>query len=704
MSPLGAVANAEAVILAAGMERAARSPGKIRAFSARSPQLDATNPTERSVWPPPAADDVRSLPYVPALDGLRALAVLAVIAYHDEYPWARGGFLGVDAFFVLSGFLITTLLLAERRGHGRVDLPRFWVRRLRRLLPASLAVLLFVAVYTATVIDPQARRSAGSDGLAALFYVANWRFVWSGQSYFELFGAPSPLRHVWSLAIEEQFYLLWPIVVAACLGLGRGSRRVLTITCSAGILASLIVMVVVYDERNPSRAYYGTDARVHALLIGCLLGIFLFGRRLPYGRVLRGTGIAAALLVALAANRVSATDSFFYRGGSAVFAVLVALVIMSVLAGGGLARVMSVRPLVWVGTISYGLYLWHWPINIWLVESRLGVGGTPLNLIRLAATFGAATASFYLLERPIRRGRLPTRVRPWAAPAAIIVTGGVILGSMAGAADNPGYFGGGFGFPSRCRPQTAEFRAADVAAERKPSRRSVDVPARRILLIGDSTACSLYPGLRAVGRAEGFRVDQAAVVGCGVVSDEVTSARPFVVPLGTEQCHGRVDRALRRAFSRSHPDLVVWLSVWEKSDLRVGGRVLRVGSPEAERTIVRRAKRMVARVARTGARVVVATVAPRAPGVAFEGVASRPTAVDDRETTTLNELLVRVTSRHPSNVSLVDLAALLCPAGPPCPERVDDFRPRPDGNHFSPAGAVWAARWLLAHLPPQPAR
>ena len=451
------------------------------------------------------------LAYQPALDGIRALAVLAVIGYHDEYRWARGGFLGVDAFFVLSGFLITTLLLSEWRRHGRIAVVQFWARRARRLLPAAIGVLVFVAMYTATVVATEARRSVGSDGLAALFYVANWRFVYSGQSYFQLFSAPSPLRHMWSLAIEEQFYLGWPIIASVGLWLGRGSRRVLGAMCGVGILGSVVAMAATYDTSNPSRAYYGTDTRAHTLLAGCLLAIWLWDRPLPTGRILRWGGIVAAAIIVVAWSRVSATDSGFYRGGSLIFSLLVAIVIVAVLGGGALGRALSLQPLVWTGTISYGLYLWHWPLNAWLVESRVGVGGTALNVIRLVVTFGAATASFYLLERPIRRGRLSTRVRWWAAPVAIAATAALVVVSTAGAQDTPSYVGGGFGFPSQCRPRPPELRAA-VNEQRRSHAPKTATLAHRILLIGDSTACSFYPGLRAVGRASDVEVDQGSVV------------------------------------------------------------------------------------------------------------------------------------------------------------------------------------------------
>jgi peptidoglycan/LPS O-acetylase OafA/YrhL len=213
------------------------------------------------------------LVYQPALDGLRALAVAAVIAYHLGYPWARGGYLGVDTFFVLSGYLITTLLLSESRASGHIDLPAFWIRRARRLLPALLLVLAAIAVYAAWATPTEAQASLRADGLFALFYSANWHFIADNNSYFDLFASPSLLEHTWSLAIEEQFYVVWPLVVAACLYLGRGRRRVLVVVATAAALASVALMAALASD--PTRAYFGTDTRVHSLLFGALLAMLL---------------------------------------------------------------------------------------------------------------------------------------------------------------------------------------------------------------------------------------------------------------------------------------------------------------------------------------------------------------------------------------------------------------------------------------------
>ena len=211
----------------------------------------------------------------PALDGLRGVAVVAVLLYHGGVSAAGGGFLGVDVFFALSGFLITSLLLAERASTGRIDLKAFWGRRARRLLPALLVVLVFVAVYAAVFARPGELDRIRQDGLSTLLYLANWRMIFGGQSYFESFEAPSPLRHTWSLGIEEQWYLVWPLVVALVLAWWRGAgRRALGVMCAVLAAASAVAMAVLASGADdPSRAYYGTDARAQGLLLGALLAV-----------------------------------------------------------------------------------------------------------------------------------------------------------------------------------------------------------------------------------------------------------------------------------------------------------------------------------------------------------------------------------------------------------------------------------------------
>src|ERR687893_4241 len=216
------------------------------------------------------------LPYMPGLDGLRALAVIAVLLYHAGLSWIPGGFLGVEVFFVISGYLITAMLLAEWRVRGRVDLKAFWLRRARRLLPALYLLLLVTLAYP-VVFLPGEVAGLRNDALAAFGYVTNWYLVFGQESYFEAVGRPSLLKHLWSLAVEEQFYLLWPPVLAVGLSVGakRWRQRRVLIVALAGAVTSALLMVILYrPEADPSRIYFGTDTRATGLLLGAALAFW----------------------------------------------------------------------------------------------------------------------------------------------------------------------------------------------------------------------------------------------------------------------------------------------------------------------------------------------------------------------------------------------------------------------------------------------
>ncbi len=533
-----------------------------------------------------AAPEHHGFAYNAALDGLRAVAVLSVIAYHDNYSWAKGGFLGVDMFFVLSGFLITTLLVLEYRRGTTIRLAAFWARRARRLLPALLLVLVFVALYTHFAVVPWERNGVRDDMFASLFYVANWRFIFDQQGYFELFSAASPLRHMWSLAIEEQYYLVWPLVVLACLRLGRGSMRVLGWVCAAGAIVSIVAMRIRFQPGDPSAAYYATDARAHALLIGALLAILLLARQPgPAAQRLLGfAALPAIVVVFLAAHFTSGTGAHYYHGGSALFAVVVAILIAGVLRPGPVASVLSLRPLVWIGRISYGLYLWHWPIDVWLVPSRVHVGTTTLNLLRLAVTFAASVASYYLVERPIRERRWSPRLSAVAFVPAAAVMVVVISASAVGASGPPGFIWG-YGDPLLCgTPRPSETREAVTAEARSgPLALPAAAHGQRILIVGDSTACSLWPGLKAVGDTTGIATDQGSVFGCGVASGEITTTRNEAITPHSSRCPELVDADERAALARARPTIVLWMSIWEKSDLVVDGHTVVAGTPAGER-------------------------------------------------------------------------------------------------------------------------
>ena len=366
---------------------------------------------------------IRDSPTAPRLDGLRGLAVAGVIAFHLGYVWAPGGFLGVDIFFVLSGYLITSLLLTEHARTGRIDLRRFWTRRSRRLLPALVLVLSAIVLLVPASTTPAERGMIRDDGLATLVYGANWRFAATGEDYFAQFADPSPLRHMWSLAVEEQFYLVWPLLVLALVALARRRSAVpLLVTCAAGIVASVGVLTALYSPgTDPSRAYYGTDSRVHQLLAGALLATILrrFATR-PGERAARAArwiGPASAGVLVACLATLDSHEAAYYRGGSLAVAAAVVGLILAVEWGAGLVpRLLSLRPLRYVGRLSYGLYLWHWPVLIWLAPAGYENAGIARDVVRLAVTFGLAVASFHLVEEPIRRHGLAGLRRSSAAP------------------------------------------------------------------------------------------------------------------------------------------------------------------------------------------------------------------------------------------------------------------------------------------------
>src|SRR5437870_3191319 len=282
-------------------------------------------------WNAPSTDGAPRLNYVPALDGLRAVAVIAVLLYHGAVHSFGGGFLGVDVFFVISGYLITCLLLGEWRSTGRVQLRRFWLRRARRLLPALLLVLAAVALFTLAFLPDEVSKLQGQT-FAALGYGENWYLIFHHQSYFESFGRPPLLQHLWSLAVEEQFYLLWPLLLTA--GLRRwGKRRTFKAVVIGGAVSTLLMAVLYRPGSDPSRVYYGTDTRAVALLVGAALAFVWAPWRLrrPRGRIVPVLydliGLAGVFTLVWMFTHVGQLDHWLYQGGFAVVALVTMLVI-----------------------------------------------------------------------------------------------------------------------------------------------------------------------------------------------------------------------------------------------------------------------------------------------------------------------------------------------------------------------------------------
>jgi len=369
--------------------------------------------SDRTGTEPAPADHGVKLSYLPSLDGLRAVAVMAVLIYHAEVGWLSGGYLGVEVFFVISGYLITSLLMAEHRRTGAISLRSFWGRRARRLLPALYLLLVVVSAWWLVFARDEAHQIRG-DVLAALTYVTNWWLVFSKQSYFAQAGRPSPFRHLWSLAVEEQFYLLWPLIFVGVMKLVGGRRRPVL----AGILAaaglSAVLMHLLYNPAaDPSRPYYGTDTRASGLLLGAALAFLLppwrikakTGHRAPL--VIDGVGVLAMAGLAWFFVRVNEFDPFVYQQGFVLLDLLTVVVIVVVVHPAGVVWrwLLSLKPVVWVGQRSYGIYLWHWPVFV-LTRPHLDIGltGMPLLALRMTITIGLAELSYRFLEQPVRHG------------------------------------------------------------------------------------------------------------------------------------------------------------------------------------------------------------------------------------------------------------------------------------------------------------
>jgi peptidoglycan/LPS O-acetylase OafA/YrhL len=355
--------------------------------------------------------------YVAGLDGLRALAVLAVIAYHVNLGWAQGGLLGVGIFFTLSGYLITDLLLAQQAATGRLHLVNFWQRRARRLLPALFVMLVVVTTWVALLQRAQLPALRGAVA-AAVGYVSNWWLISQNSSYFARFAPPTPLGHLWSLAVEEQFYLLWPWLILAGLYLTRrlswqDRRRWLAGATLALAAASAVEMIALYHPGyDPTRVYDGTDTRAFALLIGAALAFVRPSREMPADPsrrdrlLLDGTGAAGLIVIGVLIWRTNQYSPLLYRGGMLLLSVATAAVVLAVVSPAGrLGRVLGWRPLQWLGVRSYGIYLWHYPIIV-LTTPANGTDTLARATLQVSASIAVAALSWHLIEEPIRHGAI----------------------------------------------------------------------------------------------------------------------------------------------------------------------------------------------------------------------------------------------------------------------------------------------------------
>ncbi|MGZ6954299.1 MAG: acyltransferase family protein [Acidimicrobiia bacterium] len=611
------------------------------------------------------------LEHQPALDGLRGVAVAGVLLFHAGH--LDGGFLGVDAFFVLSGYLITSLLLREHAVRGTIGLARFWGRRARRLLPALACLLVMVAVYCVVIAQPSELDTIRGDALATIVYVANWRQIATGQDYFALFRAPSVLQHTWSLSIEEQFYLVWPLLllgITAAAGATRAARRVVVVALA--LAAVSYVLAGAFAGTNPSRAYYGTDTRVGAILLGAAFAAWTQWRGEAANPRLRMAievaGLTGIAVLAVAWTRADGTATGLYRGGLLACGVAVVAVIAAAVHPRRLAvaRVLSVRPLVGLGLISYGAYLYHWPVYLTLAHVA---SGTALLVLRLVTTVVVATASYLLLERPIRTQsvRVPWRV---VAPLTAVTVVAIVLAATAGAEGPPGSAAVG--------PRLdAAIRRADAAGP----------DAIRLLLVGDSVGWHLGTGFPAAVGGHPLVVANVSLLACVFPPDAaaITYHRSAVTRTNPPGC----DTGWARAARRFRPDDVLF-ALWAPGDasFEYGPRPER----PCDATYVARTRRALRDAVRSferrGARVALMTY-PYTQADLGDPTAAR--AVDCMNAT-------RGAVARSTGARLIDVAHHVCPTRTTCTTTVAGGPLRPDGVHFDGAGARVAATWVAGQL------
>ena len=634
---------------------------------------------------------------IPALDGIRALAVGLVLAEHGGIPGIPGGFLGVDVFFVLSGFLITSLLLDELANRGRIALADFWIRRARRLLPA-LIVMVAAVVAARTLFPPEATASLRDDSVAAFFWAANWIFVAQKTDYFSQGSPPSPLQHTWSLGVEEQYYLFWPLLVIAVAAVfGARARWAVFALATMGAAGSAAAAILMASDDMVNRVYFGTDTRVQALLVGAAAAALLVRdwSVLTAGGTLirtrwRRWGAAALSIVGLAMLAALAHDATgsareFHAGLLIVVAVAAVLVVAPVALdqGSPVAQILAWRPLVWLGAISYGVYLWHWPIFLALNGERTGWSGWPLFALRCAATVAVATASWWLLEQPIRRWR-PVIVPMLPLAGATAATAAAVTMLVLPVGTKP------FEAPVGPDVDSAALVSPEVPVEvRSPSGQPAQ-GTKRVAVFGDSVAWTL---MRYLPPTPGLTFANYTTIGCGVArggpyryTGQTLNQKP--------ECDDWPARWSQR-INHDRPDVVLLIiGRWEVVDRVNEGNWTHIGDDAYDAYLRGELQRALDIVTSTGARVVVTTEpynrrAEKPDGSLYPE--DQPIRADR-----WNTLLRSVIGKRP-DVTVLDLNKKMCPNGY-YTSKVDGIKMRMDGVHPTPEAVKWLTPWLTDAL------
>ncbi|MDT4961233.1 MAG: hypothetical protein QOF87_880 [Pseudonocardiales bacterium] len=611
---------------------------------------------------------------IPSLDGLRAVAITVVVAYH--YGHLSGGFLGVDLFFVLSGYLITRLLLAQQQRTGRFGLGWFWTRRVRRLAPAIIVLLLTVLVWVHFLDGPSLHRQTVGQARAALVYGSNWYNVLADVGYWDVSASSTPLNHLWSLAIEEQFYFVWPLVAALFLNRWRRGR-VLAWLALGGAVASMVITPVVYAGFGANAAYLGTETRVGAILLGAALA--LFAHRTSVARRIPGPAAKVALAVAAATGAAwfgyacvtaSVQSAALYRGGLAAssLAELALVAAVALYPGGALDRVLGLSPLVALGRRSYSLYLWHYPIYALVSPQWTTLTGHSLLAWRIALTAAATEASYRLVETPIRRASFSGRR---LVVAALVPALAVLAVSFVALPNRPP--------PANVVP--GAFAGAVPAAAAN----------LRIMVAGDSWAERTAHGLRSLAPPRPGQIFDVAKGGCGI-ADPVRETGDSPSP--SANCLAW-HTEWASTISQQHPDAIILnVGVWDQLPQQFDRDGSFVGPCDKGFQSHYRAQLDVALNILT---------AQRTP-VFMTNVRDNEGPKRD-QSDCMNELLDAAATRFATKgVFLLDLRQRLCGNEHVCPDRLHGKRVYDETGHLEISTQAdinaWELQAILAHVRP----
>ena len=701
-----------------------------------------------------------TLGHIRGLDGIRALSVLAIIAFHTGLNSVPGGFYGVDSFFVLSGFLITSLLVKEWGGTGTIRLRRFWAGRARRLLPALFLLVAVIGIVMAVVPRVLATPHILGDALSTVFYFSNWYSIHGGVTYFSLSAQPSPLLHTWSLAIEEQFYLVWPLIVLGVLKLGttRRARRVggrpvevlgggslvllsappawrdpewvrrrrlhvlFGVAC-LGSLASAVLMALLAPDGYTTRAYYGTDTRAQALLVGAAVAIGLTlwregSRRRWFTRLASVLAVSGVLGTAALWATTSETSTFAFSGGFLVASLAAGAVVLGCATAPRslVVRLLELPPLPQWGRISYGVYLWYWPVLLVMTGQRLHWGVYPLFLARVGITVAIAAISYDLVEMPVRRGAL-RHWRSWvAAPiGAAAAIGAVFISTLVpvGATELQGtQITVASSQSTTATAVPGQVTASDptptttVPSYLTPALAPTDVTKPvKVLLIGDSIAGTLGVGLAQEARQDDVQILNEGTPGCSLSMQTQIRVLWYTVapdaPCDVDHNPGSLLDTWRRWVDAYNPDVVVYLARGETFDQVIGGQWQNLGQADFDSYVESRFRQAVAVLGSRGASVVLLTSPYYDSGVSPTGA---PWPEDDPARVDAdNEAMREVADTAPagadgSRVYVFDLSAVVSP------ERaftasVGQVNVRcSDGVHFTRSGGIYVGLRLAPEL------